>query len=862
MEEVFEEKYRIGEAADWAGALSKAEILARIVESDFSQQQYEEGKDFCYFLQKVHYTDDTQIGDYNCMAYTVQQPGTLEFASVNEFLLYPGEQMIFHRIAVLRDGVWIDKLPDTKFKVLDHEGQSISGTIHSAKKVHIRVSDVRLYDILIIADTRLVTFTEKDFLRKELTKHVWTAPDVYWAYGSYSFSFVNQRRKAVAYKKQYFRDAQQELLPVEEGQVAPGETFSLAFEQYINSVDINREIAPFIDFATAYRYEELLEFLIPHYEEALQRQALGEYAPDLVAKLDAQEDMAAKIQFAIEFAQSHIRYLYNEEEMHGHKPQEPAITYKYKQGDCKAKVILLKAMLDYLGVESSVLLVNLQADIYLQRYLPSLLNFNHVILKIHWEGQDYFVDATLTDEYGSLENRGQVNFQNYLEVKRGCTLQERPAYRSPNFAVDEEITLDVQGELGTIRIETTYRYGRANTARRYMKATNKQAIIDSTNNFVYRCMDFDEKEHDKRVIFKDATSKVLSDDKVSNTITILYTATVDQPYFIGADRRKYLRFYDGNVVKRDVADYLFKDVGYWHAFDSERYRISIRTDQAIDTQDVHSMREMEVTYDLFTYSLKKKLEKFEAQAEICYRPQAYVEVPVAELPKLREEYLSIGRTSAYGLGVVLERPSLWKRVKGLFALVCGSLLLLGAGACASPDQGDQGRVEQVPEPVQVDTLESEAELLARHLREAQAGLDSLRASFVKPVDPEALPAVYPDYYGGAYVTDDAYLMVYIAGEEHRPDIIERAGTDRVKFAPQQFSYAYLLGLLQQLQAKDLAKEQPELARNVVGYSLIEKDNIIEVGMVECNGDRIAEFQELLSDSPALRFKQTARLEGE
>src|SRR5690606_37086827 len=105
-------------------------------------------------LRKTHYTDDTQNSEYNCMAYSVQQPGTLEFASVNEFVLYPAEQMVFHRIMVLRDGQLIDKLPDTKFKVLDNEGQSLDGVINSSKKVNINVKDVRLYDILIIEDTR------------------------------------------------------------------------------------------------------------------------------------------------------------------------------------------------------------------------------------------------------------------------------------------------------------------------------------------------------------------------------------------------------------------------------------------------------------------------------------------------------------------------------------------------------------------------------------------------------------------------------------------------------------------------------------------------------------------------------------
>ena len=59
--------------------------------------------------------------------------------------------------------------------------------------------------------------------------------------------------------------------------------------------------------------------------------------------------------------------------MNGHKPQEPSITFQNKQGDCKAKCTLLKVILDYIGVESSIVLVNYNADFYLKYYLPCYL---------------------------------------------------------------------------------------------------------------------------------------------------------------------------------------------------------------------------------------------------------------------------------------------------------------------------------------------------------------------------------------------------------------------------------------------------------------------------------------------------------
>lgn len=668
MEHEIEEKYQIGQPASWIDPTSDEELLSQIVETNFSQQQYDDGRDFCYFLKKIQYTDDTQNAEYNLMAYSIQQPGTLDFASVNEYVLYPAEHIVFHRISILRDGQLIDKLPDTRFKVLDHENQSVDGVINSSKKVNISIKDVRLYDIIIVEDTRVLTFTEKDFLRKACFKYIWFSPDVYWGYGSYSFNLINRRSQPVVYKKLYFRDMAGELMPVEQGQIAAGDTFSLRLENYLNPVDVNREVFPFIDFASDHTYEQLMQLVYPHYESALTAKSLEDYAADLVAKLDALgDDVEAKIQFAIEYVQNNVRYIYNEEEMHGHKPQDPWVTYEFKQGDCKAKTVLLKAVLAYIGVESEIVLVNYNADFYLRQYLPSLFNFNHVILKVRHNGESYFVDATYRDEYGTLENRSFISFLNYLSLKPNSTIQQRDGYKYPNFAIFDEVLFDVVNDVGKLTLKTTYRYGRANAMRRYFKNTNKKSIIDNTNNFIFGCLDLVDSElsNDKREIFKDANVQVVSDDKVNNVFVTEYSTIINNPYYVTSDGRKYLKFYDSAIVKQQLRDYVQKDVSFWQSFDSEKYRVSIRCDKPIEQHDETTNKQMNVDYELFKYSLKKKVSKFEAVADIEFVPLSNVEVAVADIPSLRERYSEVGR-SAYGLGVAVAKPSFFDSLKSLF----------------------------------------------------------------------------------------------------------------------------------------------------------------------------------------------------
>lgn len=197
------ENYKIQKPELWAGSINDQELIEKIKDSEFARKQIDEGRDYCYFLDKKHHTNNKENSEYVCMAYTLNEPGTLERASVSEVIVEENEIYSIHRISVLRDGVLIDKIPDTNIKVLDSENQSSGGILSSNKKINITIKDLRLYDVLIMEDSRCKAFTERDFLRKEFSKYVWVSPDNYWAYGSFKFTFINEREQNIVCKKPF-----------------------------------------------------------------------------------------------------------------------------------------------------------------------------------------------------------------------------------------------------------------------------------------------------------------------------------------------------------------------------------------------------------------------------------------------------------------------------------------------------------------------------------------------------------------------------------------------------------------------------------------------------------------------------------
>ena len=658
------ENYKIRKSESWAGNIDDQELISKIQESEFSKQHISDGKDFCYFLDKKYRTGNAENSEYICMAYTLNEPANLERASVSEIVVEENEVYHIHRISVLRDGVLIDKIPDTKIKVLDSENQSSGGILSSNKKINITIKDLRLYDILIMEDSRVKTFTDRDFLRKEFSKYIWVSPDNYWAYGSYTFTFINDREQKIACKKTFFRDENGNVLEPELRYLNKDDRFVFEEKNYMNPVDANREIFPYIDFATDAGWKDLSNYIAPMYDEIFATVSLKDFAPDLAAKLDLITDSDEKIQFAVEYVQNNIYYIFNADEMNGHKPQEPAVTYENKQGDCKAKSVLLKVILDYIGVDSSVVLVNFHTDFYIKYYLPSLLTFNHAIVKINYKSEDFFIDATTREEFGLLENRGFIYFMHYLEVKPDQELKERKPYRYPYFCVDEKVDFNVQGTAGTLTLTTSYKGNRANAMRRYFKNTNKREIIDSWNNFLFYSLNYsgDRNGTDIRNVFKDPSINIISDDKKMNEFKIQYKATVDNPYFKDPKNNRFLMYFDRNVIKASARDFMHKDISFWHNFDSEKYEINLYTDQKIDTGEKYTVQESTIDNPYFSFTSRKKVIKNGATVNIEYKPLVNMEIPQPDFEKFRTDHHTIA-DSNFGLGIDIIEPGLMNMLK-------------------------------------------------------------------------------------------------------------------------------------------------------------------------------------------------------
>ncbi|QQV78116.1 tetratricopeptide repeat protein [Sphingomonas aliaeris] len=136
-----------------------------------------------------------------------------------------------------------------------------------------------------------------------------------------------------------------------------------------------------------------------------------------VAKIAAATpDPVKRAALALELVQDKVRYLFKGMDGGNYVPQTPTQTWTVRYGDCKAKTLLLLAMLRGLGIEAEAVLANSQFGDWVPQRLPSPGAFDHVLVRATIGADSLWLDGTGS---GSLlaDIRDIPPFRNVLPLK-------------------------------------------------------------------------------------------------------------------------------------------------------------------------------------------------------------------------------------------------------------------------------------------------------------------------------------------------------------------------------------------------------------------------------------------------------------
>jgi hypothetical protein len=124
-------------------------------------------------------------------------------------------------------------------------------------------------------------------------------------------------------------------------------------------------------------------------------------------------------------------------------------------------------------------------------------------------------------------------------------------------------------------------------------------------------------------------------------------------------------YFDRNLVKENVRDFMHKDLPFWHNFDSQKYEINLYTDQKIDTEEKYTVQESTIKNPYFDYKSRKKVTKNGASAFIEFNPLVNVDIPQAEFEQFRTDHHTVA-DSNFGLGIDIIEPGLMNMLKFSF----------------------------------------------------------------------------------------------------------------------------------------------------------------------------------------------------
>ena len=151
---------------------------------------------------------------------------------------------------------------------------------------------------------------------------------------------------------------------------------------------------------------ELSRLMAPHYDSAAEVPAGSAIAEQAATIMQATNDPLERAALATRLVQDKVSYLMNGLDGGNYLPQAAEFTWEKRYGDCKAKSVLLYALLRQMGIDAEPVLVTTRGGDALPELLPVPGDFDHVIVHARIDGVDYWLDGTSTAT--RLANIGDV----------------------------------------------------------------------------------------------------------------------------------------------------------------------------------------------------------------------------------------------------------------------------------------------------------------------------------------------------------------------------------------------------------------------------------------------------------------------
>lgn len=447
-----------------------------------------------------HSTDYTHF-----IKHIINQSGVQNESEVSVTFSPEFQQVIFHRVCILRDGAVLDQLEPARIKIVQEETDAGDFQYNGLKRAFITLKDVRKGDRVEVAYSIIgfnpvfgKKYAEEFYLGCSTTicnyfKTVLTTPD--------RPLHITTRNNAPAPEQQ--QQGNTLLYRWSNPPLKTWESESAAPSWYNDYPTV---------YITEYKgWQEVVDWglnTFNHYHYPLPENLQQKIAAwRKIAGND--KDLFANL--ATRFVQDEVRYLGLEIGPNTHQPHAPAEVYAGRFGDCKDKALLLSVILQHEGIPACVALINTSARQQLSTMEPSPGEFDHAIVALQRSNDTWlYIDPTISGQRGELVNLYVPAYGYALLLREGEDhLQPVQPGQRYDYIVHERLDATYY-DTSRFSVTTTYEGGAADKIRATLAETSMKDLEE--NYTKYYATQFEGIRQDEAITY--------ADDSLKNELTV------------------------------------------------------------------------------------------------------------------------------------------------------------------------------------------------------------------------------------------------------------------------------------------------------------------------------------------------------
>ncbi|MEZ5682166.1 MAG: DUF3857 domain-containing protein [Erythrobacter sp.] len=331
------------------------------------------------------------VSRYTDIAYDVRNNDVLSRLGTVQFGWLPDKgDLVIHRLEIIRNGRIIDLVADgVKPEIIRRETELERRTVNGALTALFKIPGLKVGDILRFSSTTSsrdqalsgqVQATEA--LTPEPTRLGFGRLRMSWPEkAGVSYSLLGESPQPKVTRSGGFETVEI-MLPIAKPTEMP------------NDAPGRFRVIPAIMSGSFDEWSDVAAVMAPHYRTEGTIPQGSPLAAEVQRIRETTDLPLERAALALRSVQDEVNYLMNGMDGGNYLPQMPEETWALRYGDCKAKTLLLLAILRALEIDAEAVMVNSSNGDAVSVWQPLPGAFDHVIVRAMIEGQDYWLDGT------------------------------------------------------------------------------------------------------------------------------------------------------------------------------------------------------------------------------------------------------------------------------------------------------------------------------------------------------------------------------------------------------------------------------------------------------------------------------------